>query len=154
MDSVLVVCLDSNLCCILLPKLSFQNRNPFALSITFLKTFKISFAYRINSNLRGGLLIEQLFCFRVGREGIEIRWLIRCFPDGSDSKASVYNAGDLCSIPGLGRSPGEGIATHSSILAWKIPWMEEPGKLQSTGLQRIGHNWVTPLTQYILATSS
>ena len=108
MDSVLVVCLDSNLCCILLPKLSFQNRNPFALSITFLKTFKISFAYRINSNLRGGLLIEQLFCFRVGREGIEIRWLIRCFPDGSDSKASVYNAGDLCSIPGLGRSPGEG----------------------------------------------
>ena len=32
------------------------------------------------------------------------------------------------------------IATHSSILAWKIPWIEEPGGLQSTGLQRIGHD--------------
>ena len=32
------------------------------------------------------------------------------------------------------------MATHSSILAWKIPWMEEPGRLQSMGLQRTGHN--------------
>ena len=34
----------------------------------------------------------------------------------------------------------EGVATHSSILAWKIPWTEEPGRLQSIGLQRVGHN--------------
>ena len=32
------------------------------------------------------------------------------------------------------------IATHSSTLAWKIPWMEKPGRLQSTGWQRVGHN--------------
>ena len=32
------------------------------------------------------------------------------------------------------------MATHSSILAWKIPWTEEPGRLQSTGLQRVGHD--------------
>ena len=32
------------------------------------------------------------------------------------------------------------MATHSSILAWKIPWMEEPGRLQSMGSQRVGHN--------------
>ena len=32
------------------------------------------------------------------------------------------------------------MATHSSILAWRIPWTEEPGRLQSTGLQRVGHN--------------
>ena len=32
------------------------------------------------------------------------------------------------------------MATHSSILAWRIPWMEEPGGLQSTGSQRVGHN--------------
>ena len=37
------------------------------------------------------------------------------------------------------------MATHSSILAWKIPWMEEPGRLQSMGLQRVGHSWVTSL---------
>ena len=34
------------------------------------------------------------------------------------------------------------MATHSSILAWKIPWMEEPGRLQSTGSQRVRHDWV------------
>ena len=35
------------------------------------------------------------------------------------------------------------MATHSSILAWRIPWTEEPGRLQSMGLQRVGHDWVT-----------
>ena len=35
----------------------------------------------------------------------------------------------------------EEMATHSSILAWKIPWTEEPGGLQSTGSQRVGHDW-------------
>ena len=34
----------------------------------------------------------------------------------------------------------EGMTTHSSILAWRIPWTEEPGGLQSTGSQRVGHN--------------
>ena len=38
------------------------------------------------------------------------------------------------------------MATHSSILAWKIPWMEEPGRLQSMGSQRIRHNWATSLS--------
>ena len=35
----------------------------------------------------------------------------------------------------------EGMAIHSSILAWRIPWTEEPGRLQSKGSQRVGHNW-------------
>ena len=37
------------------------------------------------------------------------------------------------------------MATHSSILAWKIPWTEEPGRPQSMGLPRVGHDWVTSL---------
>ena len=37
------------------------------------------------------------------------------------------------------------MATHSSILAWRIPWTEEPGGLQSTGSQRVGHDWATSL---------
>ena len=37
----------------------------------------------------------------------------------------------------------KGMATHSSILAWRIPWTEEPGGLQSMGSQRLGHDWVT-----------
>ena len=38
------------------------------------------------------------------------------------------------------------MAPHSSILAWKIPWLEEPGRLQSMGSQRVGHNWATSFT--------
>ena len=61
---------------------------------------------------------------------------------GSDGKVSVYNAGDPGSIPVLGRSAGEGneMAIHSSTIAWKIPWTEEPGRLQSMGSQRVGHD--------------
>ena len=40
------------------------------------------------------------------------------------------------------------MATHSSILAWKIPWTEEPGRLQSMGLQRVGHDIYYLLHQY------
>ena len=59
-----------------------------------------------------------------------------------ESVCSVEDAGDSGSIPGLGRSPGEKNGRlHSSILAWRIPWTEEPGGLQFTGLQRVGHNW-------------
>ena len=86
------------------------------------------------------------------------------FPGGSVGKESTCNAGDLGLIPGLGRSLGEGkgyplqysglensmdcispwvekaMATHSSTLAWKIPWTEEPGGLQSVGSLRVGHD--------------
>ena len=41
------------------------------------------------------------------------------------------------------------MATHSSILAWRIAWTEEPGRLQFTGSQRVGHNWAASLT-YLL----
>ena len=40
------------------------------------------------------------------------------------------------------------MAPHSSTLAWKIPWTEEPGRLQSTGSWRVGHNWVTSLSLF------
>ena len=60
-------------------------------------------------------------------KGLFDRYLETDFPGGSDGKASVYNVGDLGSIPGSGRSPGGGMATHSTIFAWEIPWTEEPG---------------------------
>ena len=53
------------------------------------------------------------------------------------------NAGDAKgagSIPGSGRSPGWEVTTHSSILAWRIPWIEEPGRLQSIALYRVARN--------------
>ena len=102
------------------------------------------------------------------------------FPGSSAGKESSCNAGDPGSIPGSGRSRGEGIgyplqfswaslmaqtvknlsamqetwvrslawedplekgkSTHSSILAWRTPWTNEPGRLQSIGSQRVRHN--------------
>ena len=63
------------------------------------------------------------------------------FPDGSMGKKSTCKATDtadmvlsLCCAP-----LEEGMTTHSSILAWRIPWIEEPGRLQSKALQRAGH---------------
>ena len=49
-------------------------------------------------------------------------YLLFGLPLWLSGKESTYNMRDLGSIPGLGRSPGEGKATHSSILAWRIPW--------------------------------
>ena len=57
------------------------------------------------------------------------------FPCDSVSKESVCNTGDPGLIPGLGRSLEKEMATHFSILAWRIPWAEEPGRLQSIGPQ-------------------
>ena len=71
------------------------------------------------------------------------------FPGGSDGKASimcidVYNLSIMWEtwVRSLGQEDPleKEIATHSSTLAWKIPWTEEPGRLQSVGLQRVGHD--------------
>ena len=51
--------------------------------------------------------------------------------------ANAGDAGDLGLILGSGTSMEEGIATHSSVLAWRIPWTEEPDGLQSMGSQRV-----------------
>ena len=53
------------------------------------------------------------------------------FSGGSAGEESMCKAQDLGLIPELGRSPEKGKATHSSILAWRIPWIEEAGRLQS-----------------------
>ena len=54
--------------------------------------------------------------------------------------ADAEAAGDPVSIPQSGRSLEKEMAIHSSILAWKISWKEEPEGLQSTGSQRVGYN--------------
>jgi len=63
------------------------------------------------------------------------------FPGGSAVKESGYQAGD-----------GKEMATHSCILAWAIPWTEEPDELQCTGSQRIGHDLVTKQQQVLIMT--
>ena len=62
------------------------------------------------------------------------------YPGGSVVKNPPANAGDVGSIPGLRRSPGEGNGNPLHILAWKIPETEEPGGLPSMESQRVGSN--------------
>ena len=61
------------------------------------------------------------------------------FPGGSTCKESTCNVGDLGSVPGWEDLLEKGTATHSSILSWRIPWPEEPGRLQSMELQESGN---------------
>ena len=60
-----------------------------------------------------------------------------------DGREFVCNAGDPGLIPGLGDPLEKRMATLCSILAWRIPWTEEPGGLQSMGSQRVRHDWAT-----------
>ena len=65
------------------------------------------------------------------------------FPGGTSGKeltASVRDVRDAGSIPGSRRSPGGRHSNHSTILAWRIPWTEELGGLQSIGSQRVRHD--------------
>ena len=63
------------------------------------------------------------------------RWFI-----GKESTCNAGDTGDVGLIPGSGKSRGKGNANHSSILAWKILWTEEPGGLQSMGSKTVGHD--------------
>ena len=54
--------------------------------------------------------------------------------------ANAGDIGDGSSVPGLGRSLEEGTATHLSVVFWRMPWTEEPGRLQSMGSQKVGHD--------------
>ena len=71
---------------------------------------------------------EMVTCMqkRHGKNGYGLPWWL-------SSKESAGDSGETGSIPGLGRSLEEGMATHFSILAWRIPWMEKPGKLHPRG---------------------
>ena len=72
-----------------------------------------------------------------------------CFPGGSDGKESACRARDPVSIPGSGRPVEEGMITLSSIPAWRTPWTEEPGGLQSTGSRK---SWThSQLTLWLLS---
>ena len=84
-----------------------------------------------NSNLLSGK--PRLFQSMYKKGASPVAQLVKNLP------ADAGNTRDEGSITGWGRSPGEGNGTCSGILAWRIPWTEEPGRLQSIGLHRIRH---------------
>ena len=60
-----------------------------------------------------------------------VAWMVKCLPIMQDTRVQSLGREDLLE---------KGLATHSSILAWRISWTEEPGGLQSMGSQRVGHD--------------
>ena len=62
------------------------------------------------------------------------------FPGGTNNRLTMQETQETAFISETGRSPGGGNGNPLSVLAWKIPWTEEPGRLQSTGSQRVGHD--------------
>ena len=62
------------------------------------------------------------------------------FPGGSEVKVPASNVGDPGLIPGSEDPLEKEMVTHSSTLTWRIPWTEKPGRLQSTGSQRVRHD--------------
>ena len=89
---------------------------------------------------RGILILLNVYCV------VDTLW---GFPGGSDSKAvNHWPATRETRLRSLGREDPleKEMATHSSTLAWKMPWMEEPGRLQSMRSQRVVHSWVTSLS--------
>ena len=79
---------------------------------------------------------ENLKLHKIGKHGSQAR-------AGVGSKTWTRELGTACLI-----HSEKAMAPHSSTLAWKIPWTEEPGGLQSMGLLRVGHDWVTSLSLF------
>ena len=75
------------------------------------------------------------------------------FPDGSAVKNLPANAGDVYSILVSGYPLDKEMATHSSILAWKIPWTEEPGEQVNMGSRRVRHDLATKQQQQIQSSN-
>ena len=91
--------------------------------------------------MKSSILVFDLFIFHYAQMSLN---LFRCtlipFLVASDSKVSTDNAGDQVRSLGWEDPLEKEMATHSSTLAWKNPWMENPGGLQSMGLQRVRHD--------------
>ena len=71
------------------------------------------------------------------------------FHGGSDSKESACNARDLVSLPELGDSLKKEMATHSSILAWRIPWPSNLACYSPWSHKRVRHNWATNTLRFL-----
>ena len=87
--------------------------------------------FSLNGDLKYALFVDKEPTITVWGGASLVSQMVKNLPAMQETRVQ---------LPGLGRSPGVGNGYHSSVLAWRIPWREEPGGLQSMGLQRVGHN--------------
>ena len=121
----------------------FSNFSISFVLMFFLKPFRASLIGQLVKNLPAMQETPVQFL------GQKISWrgdrlptpVFLSFPGGSVGKESACHVGDLGSILGWKDHLEKGTATHSGILAWRIPRREEPGRLQRMGSQRVGHDF-------------
>ena len=80
------------------------------------------------------IYICPFHCYRTSL----VAQMVKCLPTMQETRVQSLGQEDRLE---------KEMATHSSVLAWKTPWMEEPGRLQSMGWQRVGHDWATSQSQ-------
>ena len=108
----------------------------------FLSHVRKIFSYYLLKYFFGGSFLSLFFwdSYNVNIGVFSVPEVSLGFPCGSYGKESAYNAGDWVQSLGLEDPLEKGMATQFSILAWRILWTEEPGRLQSTGLQRVKYD--------------
>ena len=96
-----------------------------------------SFSFKINGILSGGPFLTHL------HSGLSLFWCVPLGPYILVPHSSHLQSMQETPVWSLGREDplAKGMATHFSINAWRTPWTEEPGRLQSTGSQRVRHDW-------------
>ena len=97
---------------------------------------------KINFIIESSWIIDLISLYKVPKTHGKHWIIVNYSVSGSDSKDSACNSGHLGLSPGSGRSPGEGKGYLLQYSCLENPWSEEPGRLQSMGLQRVGHVWV------------
>ena len=103
-----------------------------------ISTYLLSINYTFNNYLKGCLFRFLLSTFLQSTS--LVAQTVKRLPTMWETRVQSLGREDLLE---------KEMATHSSILAWKIPWMVEPGRLQSMGSQRVGYDWATSLLTVI-----
>ena len=104
-------------------------------------SFVISFGYYLFSPIMCSWLMRYLgTCTSLLITwASQVSWMVKCLPAMQETWVLSLDQDDPLE---------KEMAIHSSTLAWKIPWTEEPGRLQSMGSQRVGHDWATSLSLF------
>ena len=128
---------------LLAPAHDFQNFClPETLFFTLLSFLPAFFSF-CSLNFNVWISIHYIFQKKSRYCGLEVckkLHMASCFPGGADSKKICLQCRRPWFSPWVWDTLEKGVATHSSILVWSIPWIEEPGGLQSMGSPRVGHN--------------
>ena len=141
------------LCCslLLLPSIFPSLRifsNELTLHIRWPKYWSFSFSISLSNENSGWFPLGLTDLTSLQSKGLSSVCFSTIVQKHNTKKKLVRSEFGIVKCHALEICPEKAMAPHSSTLAWKIPWTEEPGKLQSMGLLRVGHDWATSLSLF------